>query len=129
MWKLKDIFRLTVGRNNKERKYSEYRKPIMFLDDGTPIYPMTAKEGRELGQTIVDGITAGIEAGRKQHKQMLIGIDMGSPVGSFSALPYARETMTINSYGHLHEVYKDDWMREFNKERGFGINSLRNTTK
>ncbi|WP_439876979.1 hypothetical protein ACSLGG_31625 (plasmid) [Bacillus mycoides] len=108
MWKVKDIFRLTIGRNNKERKYSEYRKPIMFLDDGTPIYPMTAKEGRELGQVLVDGFAAGIESGRKQHKLLLIGIDMGNPVGSFSALPHARETMTINSYGHLHEVYKDE---------------------
>ncbi|MFF2340408.1 hypothetical protein [Bacillus mycoides] len=40
-----------------------------------------------------------------------------------------REKMTINSYGRLHEVYKDEWMREFNKERGFGIQSLRNSTK
>lgn len=51
------------------------------------------------------------------------------PISINAALPMVREKMTINSYGHLHEVYKDDWMREFNKEREFGINSLRNTTK
>ncbi|WP_242242704.1 hypothetical protein [Bacillus cereus group sp. BfR-BA-01309] len=61
MPEVKDIFRLTVGRNHKERKYSKSRKPIMFLDDGTPIYPMTAKEGRELGQALVDGFVVGIE--------------------------------------------------------------------
>jgi len=61
MPRIKDIFRLTIGRNNKERKYSQYRKPIMFLDDGTPLYPMTAKEGRELGQAFADGFATGIK--------------------------------------------------------------------
>ncbi|MBY0039251.1 hypothetical protein H7U08_22345 [Bacillus cereus] len=95
MWKVKDIFRLTIGRNNKERKYSKNRKPIMLLDDGTPIYPMTAREGRELGQAIVDGFVAGIEKGQKQNKQMVIGMDWGSPGGSFSTtvtIPYKRNS-------------------------------------
>ncbi|EJS63419.1 hypothetical protein [Bacillus cereus] len=61
MPRIKDIFRLTIGRNNKERKYSKNRKPIMFLDDGTPIYPMTAREGRELGQALVDGFATGFK--------------------------------------------------------------------
>ncbi|WP_242321232.1 hypothetical protein [Bacillus cereus group sp. BfR-BA-01312] len=56
-------------------------------------------------------------------------LPIGLPNSANASLPIAREKMTINSYGHLHEVYKDDWMREFNKERGFGIQSLRNTTK
>ncbi|EJR83955.1 MULTISPECIES: hypothetical protein [Bacillus] len=91
MWKVKDIFRLTIGRNNKERKYSKNRKPIMLLDDGTPIYPMTAREGRELGKALVDGFVAGIE----QHKQTVIGIDWGNPDSSFSAtvtVPYKRNS-------------------------------------
>lgn len=62
-------------------------------------------------------------------KQMQISLPISIPININAALPMAREKMTINPYGHLHEVYKDDWMREFNKERGFGINSLRNTTK
>ncbi|HEF1898111.1 hypothetical protein ACTFSP_19390 [Bacillus cereus group sp. MYBK108-2] len=46
-----------------------------------------------------------------------------------ASLPIAREKMTINSYGRLQEVYKDEWMKEFNKERGFEIHSLENATK
>lgn len=92
MWKVKDIFRLTIGRNNKERKCSKNRKPIMLSDDGTPIYPMTAREGRELGKALVDGFVAGIE----QHKQTVIGgIDWGNPDSSFSAtvtVPYKRNS-------------------------------------
>ncbi|MGM2669633.1 hypothetical protein ACS2QR_16950 [Bacillus cereus group sp. Bce026] len=91
MWKVKDIFRHTIGRNNKERKYSKNRKPIMLLDDGTPIYPMTAREGRELGKVLVDGFVAGIE----QHKQTVIGIDWGNSDSSFSAtvtVPYKRNS-------------------------------------
>ncbi|OUA60370.1 hypothetical protein [Bacillus thuringiensis] len=49
------------------------------------------------------------------------------PISINAALPMAREKMTVNSYGRLQEVYKDEWMKEFNKERGFGI--LRNATK
>ncbi|WP_283746329.1 hypothetical protein [Bacillus cereus] len=91
MWKVKDIFRHTIGRNNKERKYSKNRKPIMLLDDGTPIYPMTAREGRELGKALVDGFVAGIE----QHKQTVIGIDWGNSDSSFSTtvtVPYKRNS-------------------------------------
>ncbi|MGG0297560.1 hypothetical protein ABEY30_18155 [Bacillus pacificus] len=36
-------------------------------------------------------------------------------------LPMAREKMTINSYDRLHEIYKDDWMKKFNRKKGFGI--------
>lgn len=52
---------------------------------------MTAREGRELGQALVDGFVAGIE----QHKQTVIGIDWGSPDSSFSAtvmVPYKRNS-------------------------------------
>ncbi|PFJ42673.1 hypothetical protein COI99_29875 [Bacillus cereus] len=62
-------------------------------------------------------------------KQMQIALPISIPISINAALPMARKKMTINSYGHLHEVYKDEWMKEFNKERGFGINSLRNSTK
>ncbi|PEQ63648.1 hypothetical protein [Bacillus cereus] len=56
-------------------------------------------------------------------------LPIGLPNSADATLPIAREKMTVNSYGRLHEVYKDEWMKEFNKERGFGINSLRNSTK
>ncbi|WP_324656554.1 hypothetical protein [Bacillus cereus] len=90
------------------------------------ICPMCKKEtidpnNEEINVDVCDKcMTAAIEG-----VTLLIGISNSTNV----SLPVAREKMTINSYGHLHEVYKDDWMREFNKERGFGINSLRNTTK
>lgn len=41
--KVQDIFRLTIGRNYKERKLSQRRKPIAIID-GVPLYPMTAKK-------------------------------------------------------------------------------------
>ncbi|WP_283751461.1 hypothetical protein [Bacillus cereus] len=68
MPKIKDIFRFTVGRNHKERKYSKVRKPIMLLEDGTPIYPMTAAEGRKLGAMIAEGFAAGIEKASNNTK-------------------------------------------------------------
>ncbi|AFQ19386.1 hypothetical protein P9Y62_12760 [Bacillus thuringiensis] len=52
---------------------------------------------------------------------------IGLPNSTNASLPIAREKMTVNSYGQLHEVYKDEWMKQFNKERGFWI--LRNVTK
>ncbi|WP_390208879.1 hypothetical protein [Bacillus toyonensis] len=57
----------------------------------------------------------------QKAKQMQISLPVSIPISINASLPMAREKMTINSYGHLHEVYKDDWMREFNKARGFGI--------
>ena len=38
-----------------------------------------------------------------------------------STRPILRETMTIQSYGCLHEVDKEEWMKEFNKSMGIGI--------
>lgn len=121
MPKVKDIFRLTVGRNYKERKLSQRRKPIAIID-GVPLYPMTAKEGRELGGWIVEGLTKGLESVQiKQGEQRLIGIDFGSPMGSFSALPVARERMTVQSYGRSHEAYKDEVRKELYKDMRIGI--------
>lgn len=57
----------------------------------------------------------------QKAKQMQISLPASISIRINASLPMAREKMTINSYGHLHEVYKDEWMREFNKERGFGI--------
>lgn len=57
----------------------------------------------------------------QKAKQMQISLPASIPIRINASLPMAREKMTINSYGHLHEVYKDEWMKEFNKERGFGI--------
>jgi hypothetical protein len=54
-------------------------------------------------------------------KQMQASLSVSIPISINADLPMAREKMTINSYGHLHEVYKDEWMKEFNKARGFGI--------
>ncbi|PFR79181.1 hypothetical protein COL01_06445 [Bacillus thuringiensis] len=54
-------------------------------------------------------------------------LPIGLPNSANASLPIAREKMIVNSYGQLHEVYKDEWMKEFNKGRGFGI--LRNVTK
>lgn len=68
MPKIKDIFRFTVGRNHKERKYSKVRKPIMLLEDGTPIFPMNAAEGKKLGAMIAEGFAAGIEKASKDTK-------------------------------------------------------------
>lgn len=38
--------------------------------------------------------------------------------------PMLRETITIQVYGNLIEVYKDAWMKEFNKQKGLGIQML-----
>lgn len=54
-------------------------------------------------------------------KQMQVSLPVSIPISVSASLPIAREKMTINSYGHLNEVYKDEWMKEFNKARGFGI--------
>ncbi|MDA2073463.1 hypothetical protein ACUN13_14605 [Bacillus cereus group sp. Bce041] len=54
-------------------------------------------------------------------------LPIGLPNSMSVSLPMAREKMTVNSYGRLQEVYKDEWMKEFNKERGFKI--LSNVTK
>ncbi|KAB2391063.1 MULTISPECIES: hypothetical protein [Bacillus cereus group] len=62
-------------------------------------------------------------------KQMQITLPISLPISINAALPMAREKMTINSYGHLHEVYKDEWKAEFYRKRGIGINSIRNSTK
>ncbi|MED3036647.1 hypothetical protein P4313_16605 [Bacillus tropicus] len=118
MPKVQDIFRLTVGRNCKERKLSQHRKPIAIID-GVPLYPITAKEGRELGEAFAEGFAKGIESA--QGEQRLIGIDFGSPMGSFSALPMAREQMTVQSYGRSHETYKDEVLKELYKDICIGI--------
>lgn len=119
--KVKDIFRLTVGRNYKERKVIQHRKPIAIID-GVPLYPITAKEGREMGRWIAEGLVKGMESSQsKQGEQRLIGIDFGSPMGSFSALPVARERMTVQSYGCLHEVCKDEVLKELYKDMRIGI--------
>ncbi|MGX5538158.1 hypothetical protein ACWKTJ_09555 [Bacillus wiedmannii] len=121
MPKVQDIFRLTVGRNYKERKLSQRSKPIAIID-GVPLYPMTAKEGRELGEAIVEGFVQGLESAQiKKNEQGLIGIDFGSPMGSFSALPMAKEQMTVQSYGRLHEAYKDKVLKELYKDIRIGI--------
>lgn len=57
----------------------------------------------------------------QKAKQMQISLPISVPISMNSSLPMAREKMTINSYGRLNEVYKDEWMKEFNKDRGFGI--------
>ncbi|PEJ68684.1 hypothetical protein CN680_26030 [Bacillus pseudomycoides] len=65
----------------------------------------------------------------KKVKQMQISLPISIPVGIDMSLPVTREKMTINSYGRLQEVYKDEWLKEFNKTRCFGTNTLRNSTK
>ncbi|AAT59996.1 MULTISPECIES: hypothetical protein [Bacillus cereus group] len=65
----------------------------------------------------------------KKLKQMQIILPISLPISVNAALPMAREKMTINSYGHLHEVYKDEWEAEFYRKRGIGVNSFRNSTK
>jgi hypothetical protein len=63
-------------------------------------------------------------------KYMTLAIEGAAlPTSVPNSLPIVREKMTINLYGRLHQVYKDEWMREFNKERGFGIQFLRNSAK
>ncbi|MED0939588.1 hypothetical protein P4T37_23105 [Bacillus mobilis] len=64
-----------------------------------------------------------------KFKRMPIALPISIPISINAALPMAREKMTINSYGRLHEVYKDEWEAEFYRKRGSGINSLRNSTK
>ncbi|WP_257144257.1 hypothetical protein [Bacillus wiedmannii] len=98
------------GHDNKEEKTKKCKHDWIDMKDGT-----------------TDQICT--KCGLKQKQAVMIGVDMGNPVGLFSALPIAREKMTINSYGRLQEVYKDEWMKEFNKTRCFGINTLRNSTK
>ncbi|WP_174888048.1 hypothetical protein [Bacillus wiedmannii] len=121
MPKVQDIFRFTVGRNYKERKLSKRRKPIAIID-GVPLYPITTKEGREIGGGIAEGLAKGLESAQiKQGEQRLIGIDFGSPMGSFSTLPVARERMVVQSYGRSHEAYKDDVLKELYKDMRIGI--------
>ncbi|MEK0220882.1 MULTISPECIES: hypothetical protein [Bacillus] len=51
------------------------------------------------------------------RKQTLIGIDMANPLSSsvtaINGLPILKETMTVQSYGRLHEVDKEQVMKEF----------------
>ncbi|WP_141550757.1 hypothetical protein [Bacillus thuringiensis] len=57
----------------------------------------------------------------QKAKQMQASLSVRIPIRINAALPMAREKMTLNSYGHFQEVYKDELMKEFNKNRGFGI--------
>ncbi|MEK4636871.1 hypothetical protein NST14_11840 [Bacillus sp. FSL W8-0519] len=65
----------------------------------------------------------------KKVKQMQITLPISLPISVNASLPMAREKMTINSYGRLQEVYKDEWEAEFYRKGGIGINSFRNSTK
>ncbi|MCU5514760.1 hypothetical protein OCF62_09245 [Bacillus wiedmannii] len=96
MPKIKDIFRLTVGRNHKERKYSKVRKPIMLLEDGTPIFPMRASEGRKIGAMIAEGIAAGLEKS-KESERYIRAQKMRENLEKLSNMEYSGSDIEINS--------------------------------
>lgn len=54
-------------------------------------------------------------------KQKQAVMRTGIVVASGITQPILRETMTIQSYGRLHEVDKEEWMKEFNKSLGIEI--------
>ncbi|MCI0767438.1 hypothetical protein [Bacillus sp. TL12] len=56
----------------------------------------------------------------QKAKQMAIALDAGIPGSINITVPITREMMTVQSYGRLHEVDKEQWKKEFYKKVHLG---------
>ncbi|WJE54315.1 hypothetical protein QRE66_08790 [Bacillus cereus] len=68
-----------------------------------------------------------IKCSMKQKQAMMvsdIGLNLGVNIAVGIRQPVARETMTVQSYGCLHEVDKEQWMKAFNKSLCIGIDGV-----